>query len=283
MIVIKYLLILCTAAVALAQTNYDALVSTAVFVGKDSTEPTAPALDIFSNIKNHPSALATILYKIADEARLRPYHRDMVTDSTVYRQFVDKIESFEGFRESRHVYTRFELDDVDLYSFGYRVSDKYIPNILAANKAALNFQRLIPTHLDIPAPRDWLLNQLIIRAEPGKDIQFEIAYIQMKLTREVSGATKIDSQSLRLEQILYTVDTQWLITNAERLAQDYYEIVLVDKFVELLSTNHVKRGGDGGLDNWLVEPSEPICECSTEYETRSRRRLYPISQLRMGA
>ncbi|KAG0328085.1 hypothetical protein BGZ99_006258 [Dissophora globulifera] len=299
MLLIKSILLLCSVATALAQTEYDALVSTAVFVGKDTTVSSAAAVEIFNQPKNHPAALASILYKLADDSRLRPYHKDVLTDSSAYHQFLDKVESFPGFKESRHVYTRFDLEDVDLYSFGYRVSGKYIPNIMPANRAALNFQRLIPQQLESPAPRNWLLNQIIVRSDGhGEEIQFEVAYIQMMLTREATGATKIDTQSLRLEQVVYTVDSNWLIKNAEELSQDYYEIVQIDKFVELLSTNqrHLRSGGNddtkGGkstsdLEAWIRDINDTeitrTAAVVEEIKTSTQRRLYPISQLRMGA
>ncbi|KAF9079949.1 hypothetical protein BGX23_002917, partial [Mortierella sp. AD031] len=61
MLFIKSLLLVCSAAAVMVQGSPNAIVSGAIFVGDDTTNPDATPVEIFKHPENHATAAASIL------------------------------------------------------------------------------------------------------------------------------------------------------------------------------------------------------------------------------
>ncbi|KAG0268918.1 hypothetical protein DFQ27_005358 [Actinomortierella ambigua] len=91
----KAVLLLASVALALAQ---DAVQSKGIFLGKDTSDEKATGKAIFSEVKNHPTAAASIITALAKTMNFKPHEDGPVKSGQEFTSFSRKWESLLAFQ-----------------------------------------------------------------------------------------------------------------------------------------------------------------------------------------
>ncbi|KAF9960007.1 hypothetical protein BGZ72_008206 [Mortierella alpina] len=233
MVALKPLLILCSVIVVAVQARYDALVSGAIFVGKDTSFPEDDSTIIFKDPSNHPAAVTSLLWTLAKESNFIPSEFDVITDPWLYRKFERTLLDFPGFKASEITQRPLDLDGTPS-QFSSQIRSNF--DARYAETIARSFWSQIPGYVMKPSFRRWLTSQIIIYKDTDSDeITFEVAEVILTLSRDQSGLAMIDRQRATLTRTFYTVDTATLVENAEDLAKSV-PIVGIHDFIKHMTT-----------------------------------------------
>lgn len=247
MLLVKALLLVCSATAVLAGTRIDAIVSGACMVGRDTSEETTGE-EVFKDPRNHVTAVASILRHSADRNQFQPRQKGVITDPKVYQAFIKDIYNFPGFHAHQTEMERLELQG-DHEQFKREIAKKYKTDRNDPWKIAVAFERLLPHNLEHDS-QEWLLNYVVLntqgRSGSGgqKDVSVEISSVMLKLTKDQNDRVKIKRQTAEMRINMFTVDKEYLKNHSNSLSQ---RIRTMDarKALRELSSN----GQLGGEDN----------------------------------
>jgi len=266
--------------VVFAAAEYDALVSGALFNGIDTTRPGNQGLSIFSDSRNHPSAVASILLYLANKSRFTPKRskNGVIRDGTSYRSFARQSVTFPAFVKRYQSYVELELHTGGREELAEKIEEWYEAQMADPRQIGMAFQNLVPKYIDSDIgdhfdndglemnedslqwdmsdrfsthPRwfgrrqqeasqattsTWLLSHIVVYSEPHVAPSFELASINLKLSRDPgTGKAHIVPQKIVLEQTMFSVDSEYLKQRAEYFA-DFVETVKMNRFLDEIST-----------------------------------------------
>jgi hypothetical protein len=281
----KYLLSLFSVTVVFAAAEYDALVSGALFNGIDTTQPGHQGLSIFSDSRNHPSAVASILLYLANKSRFTPKRskNGVIRDGSSYRLFARQSVTFPAFIKRYQSYAELELHTGGREELAEKIEEWYDAQMADPSQIGMAFQNLVPKYIDgdigdesdndsleanegslqwdmpdrfsthprwfgrrqrkVPqaTTSTWLLSHIVVYSEPHVAPSFELASINLKLSRDPrTGKAHIVPQKIVLEQTMFSVDSEYLKQRAGYFAE-FVETVKMNRFLDEIST-YSKQG-----------------------------------------
>ncbi|KAF9964395.1 hypothetical protein BGZ70_006537 [Mortierella alpina] len=278
MIALRSLLVVCSVLIVVVQARYDALVSGAIFVGKDTSFPEDDSTIIFKDPSNHPAAVTSLLWALAKESDFVPSEFDVITDPWLYRKFERQLLDFPGFKTSEISQRPLDLDGTP-HQFSSQIRSNF--DTRYAETIAKSFWSQIPGYVMKPSFRRWLTSQIIIYKDTHSDeITFEVAEIILRLSRDESGLAMIDRQRATLTRTFFTVDTATLVNNADDLARSV-PIVGIHEFIKHMTTKRSELIPKPIPEEEPMGPSSSCDEGEAGQHVYYRQRLYPISRWRM--
>ncbi|KAF9940483.1 hypothetical protein BGZ65_006862 [Modicella reniformis] len=215
------LTILTLVATVAAQARINAVTSSSVFSGDDNVDPLAKGIKVFAEPKNHPAAVASILFNAAVNSEFLPKEQGIYVTSKAYGKFVGKVISFPGFELIHSGGEPLELDG-SLEQLKEQIREKYKAD---------------------PIKRDVAAYVVVL----------DLASIPLKLSRGDNGEVLIDEQSTRLRQFTLRTRKSYLIHNSRELA-DNIRTINLDKFLDEFATSYPD---DDKLKAWLGNSVEP--------------------------
>ncbi|KAF9081330.1 hypothetical protein BGX27_004969 [Mortierella sp. AM989] len=217
MLLLKSILLVCSATAVMARGSPDAIVSGALFVGEDTTNTGASGHDIFEDPRNHASATASILKYSAEAANYRPSEQD-ATYIVEYSRFQLKMETFPGFA------LRSPSQEVDvplsnsLTQLETAIREKYP----SANSKliARSLRDLFPGSVEDKSLEEWILS-LIVIDKPFDSNTVTVNHVELELRIAVDETMKthIPEQTAKLYNTEFQVVASFLSNNADGLAQ----------------------------------------------------------------
>lgn len=260
------------------QARYDALVSGAIFIGKDTSFPEDDSTIIFKDPSNHPAAVTSLLWTLAKESDFIPSEFDVITDPWLYRKFERQLVDFPAFKTSEFVQRPLDLDGTPS-QFSAQIRPHF--DARYADTIARSFWSQIPGYVMKPSFRRWLTSQIIIYKDTDSDeITFEVAEIILTLSRDESGLAMIDRQRAILTRTFFKVDTATLVDNAEDLAKSV-PIVGIHDFIKHMTTKRSELIPKPIPEKEPVGPSSCNDGTVRQQVYHRQQRLYPISRWRM--
>ncbi|KAI9241285.1 MAG: hypothetical protein BYD32DRAFT_406407 [Podila humilis] len=252
MLLIKSVLVLCSAVAVLAQRHayagVDAVASSALFFGEDTTESLDP-LKIFKDPINHATAASSVLAFSAELAGFKPSEKSAESLTDTQPEFIKKVTSFPGFilvssSESGGVQLK---DHTTAEEF-----ENMIRNLLDVDhsrKIAFKLAELLPLDLDYEEAtrlKNWILSLVVIDKPMGSDkvsiqlVSMELSIAFDKEPKTCSGLTPtpeayIPEQGVKIFFSKLDVNPEFLAVNAQYLA-DKLPIVDVERMIALLTS-----------------------------------------------
>jgi hypothetical protein len=258
MLLVKALLLVCSATAVLAGTRIDAIVSGACMVGQDTSRDTKGE-EVFSDPRNHATAVASILKHSADRSQFQPRQKGVITDPKVYKQFLNDVQNFPGFQSHHMEMERLDLQG-DREQFKREVAKKYKTDRNDPWQIARAFEHLIPQEVQEDG-QEWLLNYVVLNTQGSqhggggqKDISVEICSITLKLAKDQQNdMTKIKRQTAEMKLNIFTVNKDYLRQNAKNLSKRVQTMDARKALRELSSNGQLGDDNSGGdeLDAWL--------------------------------
>ena len=128
---------------------------------------------------------------------------------------------------------------------------------------------MVPKTLDDPDQKHWLLNQVAIyKAHSADEYRIELTRVKLQLNKNTeTGKAEIAEQRAIFLRDVFTVDTHWLIKNAEDLAKEV-KTVNVKRATAFLTTRAPRR--DEVFDQQVSFCEEPE---KKQYEFFGRSRF----------
>ncbi|GJJ71075.1 hypothetical protein EMPS_03425 [Entomortierella parvispora] len=218
MLVIKSLLILCSAAVVLARTKNQAVVSSAIFVGDNTADESATPLKIFQDSKNHATAVSSVLVFSADSANFHPASQPPKSLVLNFNNFIQKASTFPGF------FLEFSEQGSLPLNGSFTQFEKAIRESGPAEPhqalVARSLRDMIPGYIVNEDVDEWILNLIVIDKPKGDDtVKFSMIRVDLSIDADKSGTTFIPEQSARLSSTIFRANKDQLVRNAETLSQ----------------------------------------------------------------
>ncbi|KAF9983078.1 hypothetical protein BGZ65_002214 [Modicella reniformis] len=246
MLLLKALLLVCSATAVLARGKVDAIMSGACLVGQDTSKHNAQGEDVFKDPRNHPAAVASILAFSADRAEFRPREKGVITDEKVYDHFLKDVANFPGFRAQHQQTQQLNLQGSRV-QFKKEVANKYQSDRNDPWEVARLLESLLPQEMDKENQR-WLLNYVIVNSKQDnqqrpeqQEISVEIGSILLSKNSN-SDKTKIEPQTAEMTMHAYVAKADNLKQHSSELSKRI-RTMTVQKALRELATN----GGDDGL------------------------------------
>ncbi|KAG0205759.1 hypothetical protein BGX33_007759 [Mortierella sp. NVP41] len=258
MLLLKSLALVSFAAVVMARASPNAIVSGALFVGEDTTNPDASNTNIYKNPENHAAAAASVLEYSAVNTNYRPSEQAFQQKATSFPGFIPTIQS------GSDVFLNHSLIGLEK-----AVQDAY-PSTDAA-LIARGLRDLFPGSVEDQSLKEWILSLLVIRKPEGSDT-VTIKFVQLALTIEFdkTHTAHIPEQDARLSNYELQVNPSVFALNADRFA----EIIKVTKVPDFLIFFASPKVVD--LEDGLELGSSP---CDQKPLTlTSRLRQYRVNQ-----
>ncbi|KAG0066579.1 hypothetical protein BGZ89_007123 [Linnemannia elongata] len=206
MLLIKTVVLLLSATAAMAA---DAVVSGAIFVGKDTSDPSADPLEVYRNPSNHATATSSVLVFAANTVNFNPASQEPKALIQNLDQFVRKVDTFPAFTLTQSEQFSLELDG-SLTQFEKTISEQ-----LEDPDTARALRDLVPDNVQDPSLTDWILSLVVVaKSEDSDDISVKLARVYLTIS---SDAT-IPKQSARLSVSGYKVNDFLFVSNAETFA-----------------------------------------------------------------
>ncbi|OAQ28317.1 hypothetical protein K457DRAFT_565351 [Linnemannia elongata AG-77] len=210
MLLIKTVALLCSATATMAAT---AVVSGAIFVGKDTTEYNDSPVDIFRNPENHAAAAASILVYSANSANFHPASQEPKALGQNLIQFVTKASTFPGFLSTTI------RDDILALNGSLTQFEKVIREKLNDPLVARAFRDLVPGYINDHSLTEWDLSLVVVTKPENSNT------VTVKFTARLIVSD---------HQVLANV----LIVNAERFATSF-PVYKVRDFIDFFASPKV--------------------------------------------
>lgn len=189
--------------------NYDALLSRAHFVGKDTSDPRMTGRQVFTDSNNHPTAVASILVFIASNLGFKPQD-GAITDPQIFAQFENRLSKTSALQRVKSDSYILALTG-DPTQLACEVSKKV--DRVNAYKVAESFRRMVLASVKGVWWRDFLLTQVVLhKAADSDNITVEVASLGLTLSQNSDGRAVINRQTAVLSQKLFKVNAEDLIT-----------------------------------------------------------------------
>ncbi|KAF9960016.1 hypothetical protein BGZ72_008215 [Mortierella alpina] len=280
MLLIKSLLVLCTATAVLAKDRFDAISSIGYFSGQDISDPEDTGYPVFARRRNSGSAVASIVQRIANISDFRPAKEGYDLEPSTYGKFIYGLVNYPALQKTENLIVRLDLTGpVDQlvkeiqYIFDILEKDEDYP---FDSQIANNFRKLVPTYLKNKDQYRWLLNQVAIHKVQYFDkLRIELTRVTLKMAEDKeTGLAYIPEQVATLSRDVFTVDTKWIHDHATKLSEEI-DTVTVEQALTALTTRAHRR--EGFVDD------RSFCEMSEkkeEYEFFGRSR-FNLQKLRL--
>ncbi|KAK5820924.1 hypothetical protein F5H01DRAFT_404442 [Linnemannia elongata] len=189
----------------------DAVVSGAIFVGKDTSDPSASPVEVFTNPSNHAAAAFSVLVFAANSAKFNPASQEPKALIQNLNLFVRKIDTFPGFTLTQSEQFSLELDG-SLTQFEKTISEQ-----LGDSDTARALRNLAPDNAQDPSLRDWVLSLVVITQSEDAGINLKLARVYLTISSDDDAATTPE-QTAQLYVSAYQVITPVFVADAETLA-----------------------------------------------------------------
>ncbi|KAK3840294.1 MAG: hypothetical protein JOS17DRAFT_726662 [Linnemannia elongata] len=208
-----------------------AVVSGALFVGKDTTDPSASPSDIFRDSSNHAAAAASVLVFSGRTASFHPAEQESKSLAFSLDGFLSKAKTFPGFIYKDDSHHKFELDG------SLEQLEGAISNSLGSSETARALRDLVPGNLEDEdqSLKDWVLSLIVLtKLEDTDDVEVRLAQLYLTIDSDGNSAT-IPRQTARLDVSDLQVARIVLVNNAERLATSI-TITSVSDFIQFFTS-----------------------------------------------
>ncbi|KAI7825613.1 hypothetical protein BC939DRAFT_476064 [Gamsiella multidivaricata] len=218
---IHSLLPVISAAMVSAQAEYDALEARALFIGTDSSDPMASGPAVFRDPHNLPSAVASMVWFLANKAMFCPREAEVFTDPLAYDNFLVALNQFRGFTQSRTREIKVQLSgnlNMFVEEILQQAQDEVLEGVatemgpgrdVTMKETAVALRGLIPPFVEDRSWKHWALTTIVIkRTEKGREgdedgegqgsrVILETSKLVLRLSREPhSGVTGLEPQPL---------------------------------------------------------------------------------------
>ncbi|KAF9966694.1 hypothetical protein BGZ73_000917, partial [Actinomortierella ambigua] len=204
-------------SLALAQ---DAIVSKAVFLGKDTTNECDTGAQVYEKIENYPTAAATLLVSEAEISRYERHSSQVVKSIIPYKVLETKLHEFEGlkFNETRTLVTLTSTSRGDLYK---AVRDAYEGTERGVIAAVM--RNLVPSKNHNDSLKTWLLSVPVIRRDSSSGrVIIQVARLILRLDTDEDGKVEIVAgQDAKFAVSEFELDPKHLQEHADQLAKKY--------------------------------------------------------------
>ncbi|KAI7825607.1 hypothetical protein BC939DRAFT_476057 [Gamsiella multidivaricata] len=280
---VKSLLLACTAAVMVAHASAEGvagIVSTAIFFGEDTSDPDARGAEVFRDPRNHPVAVASVIAFSAYQTGFLPQERGVITDESVYANFMKKIATFPGL-----LLRSTKQGSMALNGSSDQLKEQIIQSIESEvanrNVVADSIVDALPLSLEDKAKQDWTVSALVLQKDE-EGVKVDLIAITLNLHNNKTGQAEITPGKASVHQDSFIANAAFLSINADALGSRI-ETVQVQAMLDLLTTPHKKD--DGELQMWLDNKGQSSCATGSQSEPEDRRRhrnLYSFAQWRMN-
>ncbi|KAG0259052.1 hypothetical protein DFQ27_004251 [Actinomortierella ambigua] len=222
---IKSLVVLCSAVVVMAKAPVNAVISGALLIGLDTTNPRASGSDIFRYQENQITALASIAMASARSANFRPAEMPPKILIHYFEHFVQRLTTSPGIHRSHTSDHTIDLNGslIQLEKAIRELGDKSDDD--SAYRLAViarGLRDLVPGYDADEPVKTWLLNLLALDNRQVMhrrgNVTFTLARVVLNIKADKSHTTHIPEQSAKLTVSTYEVDSKYLQDNADRLA-----------------------------------------------------------------
>ncbi|KAK3822993.1 MAG: hypothetical protein J3Q66DRAFT_330558 [Benniella sp.] len=262
---VRSLLVLCSVATWLVHGSIHAVTSRSLYSGEDTTDPAAQETEIFRDPKNHPTAVASIIYHLALQADFHPRVQGVQATSEAYGQFLRSLRHFP------EVFYSEETSELNLggsyEQFRELIVAKYNSGKSKAVDAATAFVDQIPTALGEEDHEHWLLTLAAITRKDDGYITADLSFVPIKLTRDDYGTVSIDRQITYIQQQTFHIASSFLVNNAYRLGRRV-PVIHIDAFRRAFTTKSAENNAPE-TESWSCTKRTP------------RQNLYSLPQLRL--
>ncbi|KAF9097004.1 hypothetical protein BGX23_010047 [Mortierella sp. AD031] len=271
MLLIKSLLLVCSAAAVMVQGSPNAIISGAIFVGDDTTNPDASPVDIFKRPENHAAAAASILVYSATAANYRPSEQSPPSLLSGFDAFVKKASSFPGFTPRDQSNTNVFLNQ-SLIGLEKAVREQ-LGHSPDGPIIARSLRDLFPGVVEDSSLKEWILSLIVVgKPENSDTVSLNFVRLALKIGSDKTHTTYIPEQHAPLATFELLVNPSVLNINAEKFAE-VIPIVKVPSFIAYFASPKVIEG----------EPEEGLLlsSSSCRQEPRpffSRAQQYRLSQ-----
>jgi len=243
MLFAKALLIACSAAIVLAKNRPDAIVSGAIFAGKDTTENNAHKTDIFRDPRNHATAAASILVYGAKSANFNPSNQDQKTLVSHFDGFEHKVNNFPGFTESATLESRISIDST-LLGLEHAIHREY--DNPDGRLVARGIRDLVPGEIRDRDMKEWLLSLVVVSKPRGTNhVTVKLVQLCLKLESEGNnGMTRIPKQNADLKIAEYRVDADVLEKHSKKFAETMH-VKWIPEYIAYFASPKVQEGNEG--------------------------------------
>lgn len=216
------------------------------FSGVDTSDHDATGVPVFTDRKNHGSAVASIVQHCAAFNNFKPAELGVDVAPWTYEYFVRLLDMFPSLTKTASEVVRLDLigttdqlvEEIEYVYDNFEKEETYPVD----TQVAQNFRRLIPKTLDYPEQNNWLLSQVAIHQ--GRDFdkyRIELTRVTLLLSEnKETGEAVIEEQSTTFSREVFTVDTDWITDNAEFLANEV-KTVSVEAATSYLTTKASRR------------------------------------------
>ncbi|KAK3840295.1 MAG: hypothetical protein JOS17DRAFT_726664 [Linnemannia elongata] len=226
MLFIKTVALLCSVTAAMAAS---AVISGALFVGKDTTDPSASPIEVFRDPRNHATAAASALVYAGNYVNFRPSSQKPKALSPYLEPFVRKVTASPGFVLMRNTQFSLKLDG-SLTQFEKTISDQ-----LEDPYYARALRDLVPDNIQDQLLTDWTLSLVVVNKPEGSDtVDVKLARLYLTISSDGNTAT-IPEQTAQLTVSDHQVATSMFVANAEMLA-DLIQITKGPNFVDFFTS-----------------------------------------------
>ncbi|KAG0256562.1 hypothetical protein DFQ27_005667 [Actinomortierella ambigua] len=234
MLLSKSLLLLCSTVVVMARQSTRGVVSNAIFVGEDTSDPKASPVEVFKNPENHATAASSVVLFAAEMTGFTPGVRPAKSLEKPFHKFWEKVSVFPGFDLEKNEQQTLEL------SGSWTQMEEAIEKAVSANGAivASSILQLAPYYILLDKSLDkWILS-LVVFEQPKESHAVKVQLVHMFLettTGDNHYPVITPNQKAKIESSLFKVNSSLLTSNAETFAQKVH-ISLVDDTINILAS-----------------------------------------------
>ncbi|KAG9065009.1 hypothetical protein KI688_002328 [Linnemannia hyalina] len=226
MLLIKTVALLCSATAVMAA---NAVVSGAIFVGKDTSDPSASPVDVYWDPSNHAAAAASVVVFAANSVDFHPSSQEPKALGQNLDGFTRKVATFPGFSLTNNQQYSLQLDG-SLTQF-----EKTIDEQLDDPNTARALRDLIPENFEDQSLTDWVLSLIVVTKPDGSDtVTIQSVQVSLIILSDGNTAT-IPRQSARLSISNFQVITSVFVSNADRFA-DRVGVTTVSDFIKFFTS-----------------------------------------------
>ncbi|KFH72837.1 hypothetical protein MVEG_00062 [Podila verticillata NRRL 6337] len=253
MLLIKSVLVLCSAVAVLAQrhaySGANAVASAALFFGEDTTESIDP-LEIFENPINHATAASSVLAHSSKRSGFKPSEKSAESLVEALDDFVVQVSTFPGFYLKDSSETTLKLKNhTSVEEF-----ENTIEHLIGGDhsgKIAFKLAELLPMDLEYEEAtrlKNWILNLVVLDKPKGSDIvKIQLARVPLSIAfdkepKTYSGSTPTPTPKVYIPEqrasfvfANFEINTQFLIMNAKQMV-NIMEIIDVERTIALLTS-----------------------------------------------
>ncbi|KAG0015821.1 hypothetical protein BGZ81_011506 [Podila clonocystis] len=238
MLLIKSLLVLCSAAAVMARSQADAVMSAGLFFGEDTTDSLNP-LEIYRNPINHATAAASVLVYSATRAGFHPSEKSAESLVPAFDNFVQKVSAFPGFVLEFDRQTGFPLKNhTTVEEFEQLIRD-VLSGASHSEKLAFKFAGLVPLHQKDESLKNWILSLVVLDQPQGSHaVSFQLANLRLSIAYEhTCTGTKayIPEQTVYINNSIFRINAAFLSAYADQFA-DMIPIVDVEHMIAFFTS-----------------------------------------------